>query len=198
MALQKFDELKSLPYQRYFGTMDLSDNQKQDRIKLAVLLEDFFIDLLYVLETLEYESLEYINKEWTNKFIDIIATVIVIDDSIKAYASKTINQIIETTDAKHETEYFTSEDRAIVIAENESNALYNYEDYQQAVVSGKTTKTWLTVLDERVRSTHSVLDGMTIGINELFVVGNSYMRYPHDIEGSVREIINCRCSILYR
>lgn len=57
------------------------------------------------------------------------------------------------------------------------------------------TKTWRTMEDERVRSTHKHLDGVTINNDERFVSGGGEALYPGDF-GIASEDINCRCLIL--
>ena len=53
--------------------------------------------------------------------------------------------------------------------------------------------------DERVRDTHAEIDGVTIPINDAFVVGNSLMDYPMDTSygADLEEVINCRCGCIY-
>lgn len=41
--------------------------------------------------------------------------------------------------------YYTSQDRSIFCAENESNAVSNYYKEQEAIKEGYTNKTWCTV-----------------------------------------------------
>ena len=95
--------------------------------------------------------------------------------------------------------YWLSSDRAIIIAENEANTICNHSDYAEAVSYGYTKKTWLTMLDDKVRDTHIYLEGETIDIDDVFIVGSSMMRYPKDTEygASADEIINCRCVCTY-
>lgn len=93
-----------------------------------------------------------------------------------------------------------SQARAIEIAQNEANRIFNYADFTDAVESGLTTKTWLTMQDEKVRETHVEVNNVSIPINELFTVGEYEMEYPLDMEhgAGAEEIVNCRCSVEYR
>jgi hypothetical protein len=54
-------------------------------------------------------------------------------------------------------------------------------------------KMWITAGDDRVRDSHSELDGERIPMNEEFKSGLSY---PRDPEASASETINCRCTWL--
>lgn len=93
--------------------------------------------------------------------------------------------------------WFDSE-RANTIALNEANWIYTNEEYFEAKET-KTTKTWHTSLDEKVRFTHMEVEGVTIPIDEAFEVGASKMMYPMDysLGADASEIVNCRCSVSY-
>lgn len=107
-------------------------------------------------------------------------------------------------DAEEESEedeqfYWTSSERAKWISANEANAFENYNDFLEAKASGKTKKRWITELDDRVRFTHTLVEGETVDIDGLFFVGGSYMRFPKDAEydPAPQEVINCRCTVEY-
>lgn len=96
-----------------------------------------------------------------------------------------------------EDEFLTSDERAYEMAIDYASTIYNYFDYIKAIDDGKTRKVWITENDEKVRETHQFIDHMDIPMDELFVVGNSYMRFPGDVLESpeLKEIINCRCHL---
>ena len=75
----------------------------------------------------------------------------------------------------------------------------NYNDFSEAVKSGKTKKTWHTILDGRERESHRLVDGETIPIDQYFLVGSSYMRFPRDdsLGADAKEIIHCRCHLSF-
>ena len=100
---------------------------------------------------------------------------------------------------EYESDYWLSYKRAEDIAKSEANTFLNYTDYLDAKESGKRVKTWLTMLDDKVRETHSEVEGQTIGIDEVFTVGDSLMKFPHDLSESPnpKEVIGCRCSVEY-
>ena len=103
------------------------------------------------------------------------------------------------TDSTESSDYWLSYKRAEDIAKSEANTFLNYTDYVEAKASGKTKKTWLTMLDDKVRLTHSEVEGQTIDIDALFYVGDSLMKFPHDLSESPnpKEVIGCRCSVQY-
>lgn len=59
-------------------------------------------------------------------------------------------------------------------------------------VTGK--KTWMAYHDRRVRDSHAHLDGVQIGVNDVFPNG---LRFPKDPKGEPGEVYNCRCRIVY-
>lgn len=101
--------------------------------------------------------------------------------------------------ATKEVKRWLSRERANLIALNEANWKWNNEEFFEAKSSNKT-KIWHTALDERVRATHIVMEGVEIPINDYFHVGTSEMLYPLDTSrnASISEIANCRCTVEYR
>ena len=114
------------------------------------------------------------------------------------YVDQLVEDLIDTTNRHPDDPYYLSKDRAVLIAQNEANTVYNHVDYVTAKESGKKYKTWITEGDERVRETHVEVDMKTIPIDEYFLVGTDTMRYPHDyLNGSPGNLINCRCICTY-
>lgn len=56
-------------------------------------------------------------------------------------------------------------------------------------------KQWVTSHDDRVRATHRQVDGETVPIGGVWMVGGWPMRYPGDPYGQPEEVIGCRCSV---
>ena len=109
------------------------------------------------------------------------------------------DEVEEFLEKEAVSDYWLSINRAVNIAQNEANTFLNYSDFVNAKAQGYTKKTWHTMLDNKVRDTHEEIEGMTIGIDEYFQVGNSEMKFPHDWElaPDPKETINCRCAIDY-
>lgn len=86
-------------------------------------------------------------------------------------------------------------------AVTESNSAANEVIFLTAATafgSSSLKKRWITVGDERVRPTHrDVSSRKPIPSEELYLVGDVYMRFPSDPEafgGNVAgEVVNCRC-----
>lgn len=62
--------------------------------------------------------------------------------------------------------------------------------------SGYTHKRWITREDPRVRPEHAAVDGATIPVDDMFIVGGSPMRYPADPTAPPSLICNCRCVLI--
>ena len=133
----------------------------------------------------------------TSQYTELSDTSSVIENDVNAHISG--GSLNNDADSGNNEDYWLSYRRAEDIAKSEANTFLNYTDYVDAKNSGKTKKTWLTMLDDKVRTTHSEIEGRTIGIDEMFYVGNSLMKFPHDLSESPdpKEVIGCRCSVLY-
>lgn len=81
-----------------------------------------------------------------------------------------------------------------------------HQAYLQAVESGKLSATavrrvWRDVGDLRVRHTHRLLDGDTVGLNEAFrSPSGALMMFPGDtsLGAPASETVGCRCDVNYR
>ena len=95
--------------------------------------------------------------------------------------------------------WYVSLDRAKFNAENEANTVLNRKDFLEAKEAGFSRKRWLTEMDDRVRPTHQEVEGLTIPIDELFIVGNSVFGYARDLtyDPEPDEYVNCRCVTEY-
>ncbi|MEM7522572.1 MAG: hypothetical protein AAF360_02200, partial [Pseudomonadota bacterium] len=63
----------------------------------------------------------------------------------------------------------------------------------------RATKTWVTLGDDRVRPGHQMANRQSVDVDGRFSVGGESLRYPGDVlNGSIGNVINCRCSAEYR
>lgn len=216
MNVSSYDELnirpnnrRSEPYKEYFSKMSISDKEKQERIAFSEQMEEVVLYILALIET-TIESGEsdqkYIQTQFYDKYLDVIASYMLIDTYIKQYALDVTKQIIDATFERFSAEdksitddYYLSNDRAMFISECEANSILNYRQYSKAVKAGKTKKKWIDVGDKRERKTHLEVGGTILPIDEPFSVGDSLLQFPKDtsLGASADEIVNCRCSIQY-
>ena len=207
------EELNELGYNievedivEYFSKMDLTDEQKEEREDLADKLKDYlliFLNLIAIqIESARYNR-DYLINTLNAELRSIISENYVIDDYLNRYVNHFSSAYVDLTYLhlmKDENkEWWTSEDRATVTAEEESNGVVNYVDYTRAKEQGYTKKKWITEKDERVRKTHRPLNDKVIDIDNPFQVGNSLMLFPKDTSffASEREIARCRCTCKY-
>lgn len=57
-----------------------------------------------------------------------------------------------------------------------------------------TRREWLAALDDRVREDHRRAHGQQVDLDTPFYVGEEYLQFPGDPQGSASNIVNCRCS----
>ena len=225
MGLMKFDRLnvfsenetisderkrisrKKIPIHEYFEDMQISEEQKQKRIRLANLL---LADVLFLFALSKGNNdKQYLAKSFQNRYTESIKSVAQQDKELSRYIRKVCENIVDTTlkDTKKPsdltdsagTEYRTSIDRAMNIAENEANSILNNEEYRSAIKNGCTKKKWISFGDERVRTDHADVDGEVVDIYKPFHVGGYLMMFPKDdsLGAGLEEIVNCRCSVEY-
>lgn len=195
---------RSIPYKKYFGIMNLTEKQKKDREKFAEQLEDDLIMIMSLYDlTREYNITDdsFIVQELKDAYLKATASFgVPSDEYITEVALAFAVNFIKATKEHKNDAWYTSKDRAKYNAENEANTVLNYKDYSEAKKRGFTKKRWWTENDSRVRMTHIPLEGEVIPIDDLFVVGEALMRFPHDYEYAAEypeELVNCRCSITY-
>ena len=223
MPLLKFDETNKLlqkyqsnyqgyfSYEDYFSVMDISDDEKKERIALAKKLEKVFL-LMFALYISEDADEDEIFIEAYKNYIEEAKSFLGAKENsayIEQHARKIIQNLIDVTQANLEDEenketdsynnYFLSQKRAMLTAANEANSIANYGEYVQAVKDGKNQKKWKSERDNKVRNTHRQVDRITIDIFEPFEVGDSLMMFPKDtsLGANIEEIANCRCTVEY-
>jgi len=215
-SVRKFDELnnitKSTPEQRerifreYFRVMELDEEDEDRRVQLAEKLYDVFAWLfVYVRASVELgrevDSVE-LSTSLAMRYKDAVddnGAQLVISQQIMNYINEVSDEIAQTTAKNQTSTAFISDDRAIMDAEEESNSIWNYSDYEQHIKDGYTQKEWVDMHDGRVRRTHRIVGGTKIGIMDVFQVGSSLMRFPRDtsLGADSKEIVRCRCKLEY-
>jgi HK97 family phage portal protein len=92
-----------------------------------------------------------------------------------------------------------SEQRAQVIASTETAAAYGTGRDLAMRAAGIQFKQWLTSGNSNVRAAHALMNGATVGIEELFTVINPQsgevdtVKHPADPNGAPWNVINCHC-----
>lgn len=214
MALAKmsFDELnrlvgykKSEPINEYFTPMRISETAKRRREQLAYELEQIFLAMLIELFYADQYDVSVNQGDLVNRilieYMAIVGSIdgIEPDDYIESHAEAIITSVLEVL-FRHQSEpYYYSRDRARLIGEDESNAVWGHQELMDAIADGYTMKKWNTIMDGRERESHAELNGTTIPIDEPFEARGGLMMEPHDdsLGVSDEELVSCRCSLSF-
>lgn len=225
MGLTNFDELntlsttettkddrrkairKKIPIYDYFENMQISEEEKEKRVRLANLL---LADVLFLFAlSKRNQDKQYLSEAFQKRYLSSVKKVAEPDQKMQRYIRKVCDSIVDTTlkggslttskANKPQDPYVVSVDRATNVAENEANAILNGDEYITAVKNGCTKKRWKSYRDERVRADHADVDGQVVDISRPFRVGKYMMMYPKDdsLGAGLEEIVNCRCSVEY-
>ena len=92
--------------------------------------------------------------------------------------------------------------RAATIARTETHnaasfANHSYYQTAQTDLGMSVVKRWVSTSDLRTRSAHSAANGQTRTMEEDFIVGGTPMAHAGDPKGGAKNVINCRCVIIY-
>lgn len=95
-----------------------------------------------------------------------------------------------------------SRSRAALIARTETHSAASFANhaYHKTVEKDlglKMLKQWVSTNDGRTRSSHSAANGQTVDMNEDFLIGGTPMGFAGDSKGGAKNVINCRCVIVY-
>lgn len=207
--MRLFDEINDLSQDKildidaYFDEMELSDEEKEKRKGFSESMVDvmlFIFALFSVMRQYDYINKQYIIGQLKQRYSEVVLRYMDIGKAVDDYIQKFSEEIVDTTLKYPDEEYYLSNDRATLVSVNEANSILGYRQLQEAKNKGYTRKTWITEGDRKVRKTHRKVDMREIPIDEYFLVGDSLMMYPHDnitFDIDPKEVINCRCSVVY-
>ena len=181
----------------FFDAMDISDEQKEKRKSVADKLFLIFTALFVLAESTEdiYVCVWWLSTQLT----DVVQDFGKYDSYSIQYIDKFSREYVEVTFNHWDSPYYISDDRALLGALNEANAIIGYEELQDAIEDGAQYKIWKTERDNKVRPTHKVVDGKKIPIDEYFNVGGERLLFPRDEVNceNLGEISNCRCHLTF-
>lgn len=196
------ESMRSIPYDEYFDEMDLTEEEKEKRKQFSREFEDVMLFIFALLSVMrQYGSInkKYIIGQLQSRYSEIVLKYMDIDKYLDDYISDFSLETVDTTIKHIDDPFYLSNDRGILISENEANGIFNYGEFSEAIKAGKTSKQWVDVRDRMERETHREVGGTVIPIEDTFVVGNSLMLFPKDtsLGAQMKEIANCRCTIKY-
>jgi hypothetical protein len=88
-------------------------------------------------------------------------------------------------------------DDLIRIAETETHRIANTAALDTAKKAGARSKTWVTMLDDRVREQHEWLEGVTVGIDEDFYTDDGDHASAPGLFEFAQNNVNCRCELVF-
>lgn len=188
----------------YFEIMDIEKEQKKKRKDLAKEFRNamlFLFALAYISYENNYFSYDFLLEQFRVRFANVLVIFGKMDLYTERYFQKVTEELVYVT-IEHfnpdKKDYWTSDERAILVGENEANSVLNYSELQDAIDAGYEYKTWRTELDNKVRKSHKQQEGVTIPIDDYFQFNDCEMLFPHDSEnGTPEQLVNCRCSCKY-
>lgn len=206
MATRIIDELKTIKQDidesairkaiiDFFDEMEVDDVAQ--RTELALSLERIFREIFFLVLAGELTREQLIDELITDYSMAIVGSGY---RPNYAHIERVCEDIVDNTLEKIDTPYMTSAERSILIAETETNNVANNDELEEAKANGMTMKTWVSERDNKVRLTHTEVDGTTIPIDDMFQVGMAELMYPCDEENGYsdpEEIVSCRCHLEY-
>lgn len=179
MDLMPFDEINRLENELpvYF---------EDGKIRSKVDLDDI-IDEMFEIFLLSYNNgVQAVNPDYKPTLTEIMETV---DEKV---GGKTWRERMR----EHYESGGTLADVTRII-ETEAHRDANTAAYEAAKKAGCTTKTWHTMLDDKVRDSHRYLEGVTIPIDaEFYSAYGGHTMFPGQW-GIADEDCNCRCWLTY-
>ena len=127
-----------------------------------------------------------LSSDWTPNVDDVMKTV---DEKV---AGKTWRERVE--------DYFAnggSVDDLVRIAETETHRDANTAALDTAKKAGAKNKTWLTMMDDKVRESHDYLLGQTVGIDEDFYTYDGDHASAPGLFELAENNVNCRCELIF-
>ena len=120
----------------------------------------------------------------------------------------TVDDVMKVIDAKvagktwreRVEDYFVnggSVDDLVRIAETETHRDANTAALDTAKKAGAKNKTWVTMMDDRVRETHDYLEGMTVSIDDDFYTYDGDHASAPGLFTLPQNNVSCRCELIF-
>lgn len=132
----------------------------------------------------------------------------VTNDNLSSDYTPDVDDVMKVVDAKvagktwreRVEDYFanggTGEDLAR-IADTETHRIANTAALDTARYAGARNKTWVTMMDDRVRDTHDYLEGETVDIDDDFYTYDGDHASAPGLFELAENNVNCRCELLF-
>ena len=183
-SILPMDELNRLDedIRQRFGDASLQDNLKEEEDIIDELLDLFL--LAYAMGN------SVTNENLSSNYAPSVDDVMKVVDA--EVAGKTWRERV--------ADYFanggTGADLAR-IADTETHRIANTAALDTAKYAGARNKTWVTMMDDRVRDTHDYLEGETVGIDDDFYTYDGDHASAPGLFELAENNVNCRCELLF-
>ena len=178
-----FDELNSV-------TAKLRERFPDGKLPQTVKITDIIDELLDLFLLAYAQGNEITNASLSSNWKPTLDEVMETVD--KRVAGKTWRERVE--------EYFKNGGNVediVRIVETETHRDANEAAYRTAVEGGATMKTWMTMLDDRVRDTHFPLEGQTVPIDADFYTWDGDKAQAPGLFEKAENNVNCRCELMF-
>lgn len=154
-------------------------------------------------EYLLNEILVFLSSGGTTKIVSVQQTLIQdVIDAIKAQLGENatiidIQHAIYNIVSRSQTFY---KYQALRIARTETTASSGLAAIKTAEQSDLVLeKTWIAAIDNRTRNDHKGINGTTVDLHSNFIMPSGVeMSYPGQLGKPANEVINCRCTIVFK
>ncbi len=166
-----------------FGDESLQNRDKRDEEDIIDELLDLFL-LAYAMGN------SVTNENLSSNYAPSVDDVMKVIDA--EVAGKTWRERVE--------DYFSSGGTGADIAriaDTEMHRIANTAALDTAKRAGATSKTWVTMMDDRVRDTHDYLEGETVGIDDDFYTYDGDHASAPGLFELAENNVNCRCELLF-
>lgn len=184
-SILPFDELNRFTEslrERFYGVANISERKEEEEDIIDEMLDLFL--LAYARGNIVTN--DSLSSDWKPSSDEVMG---VVDAEV---ANRTWRERVE--------DYFSnggSVDDLVRIAETETHRVANTAALSTAKEAGAKFKTWVTMMDDRVRETHDYLEGTTVEINEEFFTYDGAHAPAPGMFGVPEEDINCRCELIF-
>lgn len=150
------NEQRSMDIDQFFDEMEISAEDREGRKEFARQLEaDLFaaLALLFIVIQMDYPGgIQMVKQIVEDAVLEAIRRVIIPDSALLEYAEDYANEFVDATIRNKGTvftaeteeevigEYYFSQDRAKLNAENEANTVFNYQQLRDAKANGMKYK----------------------------------------------------------
>ena len=195
----KADE-SGLPTDKILEQFSLEEADSLSETELKALMHGFENTLISHSATFpNSEATAYLMARAGDKIVGITETTKI---QIDAYAAQVSPKELASRIHEKFEEIMNYEGRAMSIAVTETlSAVSEGQEFKKdnflkevPEAEKKLEKTWITADDSRVRKSHIPLNNETVKHDEKFSNG---LMYPRDKKGKAKEVIRCRCAVVY-